>query len=821
MMPLPPTGTGSGGPAAAPPAAAAPVTGAPAIVQTDQPMDDAKYLELFNRCKREAFADRWRFERVWTRNLHYVNMRQWLGQYDQANGWRDARVARGVPKPVTSKPKEAVQSIRSMFTATVPSVDVRPLRNDVKSVTTATTAGKLAPVLYGLNAMPETLHEGDFWFIVLGNVIYHVAFDDNGQYYAIPFEHCLKCGLDITSDVIAKSGQACPRCKTPAAGNFTPTLDPQTGKPKVQYEAQGQTVTTALSMLEVAFPMMRPRWKDVDFLIRLRWRTKRYYESHSELKPYLSRIQFSKTSSERSLQIFQALPFQTEINPISSGTSGSGEEEGVAEYELWMRPTPDHPEGLVLRVAGDGSPIVLHLESEGLPGPLPYHEATGNPRWTFHHAGYEQVGGRVIASGALDPVIQKFDQLNRLDSLVEMMMTRMAIPQILRPKGQEILWMGDSPAMPGLIAEYTPAPGGGKPELWKGTDPPRYWGVLREQIVQEIDAALGVNDILKGKQPPGVDAFSAMQLLVEAGEARFAGAFQARANCYRDVSRSQMEIEREYGPKERTASVLSQSRSYAFETYQQADLDGEVAFDVASGSTKPKTALGERASIEHLKQLGGVDLREPDTQYAVYQKLGQTDLIPSLDKQHQCALQNQDAFVKWVRGANVAKYLPPPTPPPVPGQPPPPAVPPLDPETDRTYPFKLRPWYDAQIHRIELVKWAVSELMIELFASMPEAEYFVGRYLAQLEGKLSEAAQPPPERMRTSLALNGQDLSDPQVRVAFDRSQQLPPPAAPSTPPAGAPSPPQGAARAAANSNQNSAPVGNTPQPGSPALVTH
>jgi hypothetical protein len=814
-MTFPPSPAPQTNPVPPPPAA-----GAPTIIKPDQAAGDKVYLELYDRCKREAFADRWRFERVWTRNIHYVNMRQWLGQYDQANGWRDARIAKGVPKPVTSKPKEAVQSLRSMFTATVPSIDVRPLRNDVKSVTTANTASKLNPVLYGLNAMPETLLEGDFWFIVLGNVIYHVSFDDNGKYIAIPFERCAKCGLETTSDQIAQAGQMCPTCQTPAAGNFSPALDQQ-GKPRQQYQPQGQTVTTALSPLEVAFPFMRARWSLVDFLIRMRWRTKRYFENTPALKQYIPRIQFAKTSSERSLQIFQSLPFQTEINPVSSGATGSGEEEGAAEYELWMRPTPEHPEGLVLRVVGESNPIVLHLEdTEGVPGPLPYHEATGNPRWTFHHAGYEHVGGRVLASGALDPAIQKFDQLNRLDSVIEMMMTRMAIPQILKPKGQEVLWMGDSPAMPGLVAEYAPAPGGGKPELWRGAEPPRYWATLREQLVAEIDAAMGVSDILKGKQPSGVEAFSAMQLLVEAGEARFACAFQSRANCYRDISRSQMEIEREYGPETRTASVISPSRSYTFDTYQKADLDGEVEFDVASGSTKPKTALGERASIEHLKQLGGVDLKDPDTQYAVYQKLGQTDLIPSLDKQHQRALQNQDAFIKWVQTANVKQFLPPPTPPAVPGQPPPPVVAPLDPETDPTYPLKLKPWYDPSVHRNELVKWAVSDPMVEVFAQKPEAEYFVGRYLAQLEGKISEAQKQPPEPMKTSLALNGMDLNDPQVRMAFDRAQQLPPPQ-PASATGGAATPPQGAAKAMENSNQNSAPVGNQPQPGSPALVTH
>src|SRR5262249_26117801 len=151
---------------------------APALIGTDQPMQDPQYIELFQQRKREAFCDRWRFERVWTRNIHYTNLRQWHGVYDQSAGWRAARVVRGVPKPATSKPDDPSQSNRSMFTATVPGVDIRPLRNDVKSVTTATTASKLTPVLHGLNDMTDCMFEGDFWFIVCGNVIYHVSYDD-------------------------------------------------------------------------------------------------------------------------------------------------------------------------------------------------------------------------------------------------------------------------------------------------------------------------------------------------------------------------------------------------------------------------------------------------------------------------------------------------------------------------------------------------------------------------------------------------------------------------------------------------------------------
>src|SRR5262249_3924499 len=154
---------------------------------------DKPLLDFYDKCKRECFADRWRYERVWTKALHYVNMRQWLGVYDRTGGWLDSRVARGVPRPVTSKPKEAVPAIRAMFPAATLGVDARPMKNDVQSVSTAATADKLAPVLATANEMDLVLYEGDFWFIVLGNVVYHVSYDDDGTFLRVPFERCQAC----------------------------------------------------------------------------------------------------------------------------------------------------------------------------------------------------------------------------------------------------------------------------------------------------------------------------------------------------------------------------------------------------------------------------------------------------------------------------------------------------------------------------------------------------------------------------------------------------------------------------------------------------
>lgn len=91
--------------------------GAPALGTRPTLMSDDQWVELFKRCKKESYSDRWRFESQWTKIIHYLNNRQWLAPYSRTYGWRDARIAKGVPKPVTNKAGEIDQALRSMFTA--------------------------------------------------------------------------------------------------------------------------------------------------------------------------------------------------------------------------------------------------------------------------------------------------------------------------------------------------------------------------------------------------------------------------------------------------------------------------------------------------------------------------------------------------------------------------------------------------------------------------------------------------------------------------------------------------------------------------------
>ncbi len=715
------------------PAALATAPVDPAVTPFDIP--DPQLLDIFKRDKRECFEDRWVFERQWTRAIHYTNLRQWLAPYSRTNGWQDLRTAKKIPRPVSELPKIGVQTLRALFGAIRFNAIVRPLSQDPAAVITASTADDLVPVLYDTHDMLHVMNEFDYWFVTLGNAVLHTYWDPSlGDMVDDPYEQCVECGLELKSSQIADEQNQCPSCQGRA---FTPVVDPETGTPRVETKSRGQAVTVALSPLEIAFPFSYPRWSDVPFIIKMRWREKRYYEEHPELKQYVGQINWSKSASERSMQIFQSLPMQNDLGSSRLGTMSTGatpsESEGVAEYELWVRPTPERPEGFVARFAGDSSPIVLHIPSENLPGPLPYRDAKGRPLFTFAHACYEQVGGRVLGSSPLDPVIPKIDRLNRLDSIVEMIYTRMASPNVIIAKGSNPAWLGESPGLPGLIIEWDPLVAGenGKPEFRPGIGPDRSFFQIRQQLVQEIEEGMGTFDILKGQKPTGVEAFSALQLLKEVAQSRHASAFAARADVQRQWAIWALEMERAYGPDERTHSVMTPTRSYAFKTFKKAQLSGDFTVIVEDGSSTPKTSLGERAAMQQGQGMGLVDFKDPDQQYEGMRKLGLLDLIPTVSDQKQMALRKQESFEKWLLSNGIASMQP--VIDPMTGQQT------LDPN-DPSYPLRWKRWYDPNIHRREFIKWCISDKGVEIFEKYPAAEGLAEAHLKEIDLALQMAA---------------------------------------------------------------------------------
>lgn len=764
-------------------------------------ISDEDALKLFKECKKHAFDSRWIWERGWMRNIHYVNNRQWIEYVRKSNEWRDVRLAQWFPKCTSNQLNTGVQALRAMFATVNIGLNVRPVGTAPKNVAVAALADDYSPLMHEIHEMDSVLNEADYWFIVTGNVFLHTYLERDAKHgiSRIPLVECTQCFEQYSETEIEKAKGACPNC---GATTFQHAIDEQ-GQPIEREQTNGKGVTCALSPFELAFPNTYARFSDVPYVIRLRWRTKEYYENHPALKAQVAQFKWTQAPSESALQLFRSLPFNTDmgVSPIFGlGNAAESKELGAAEYELWMRPCDKYPDGLVLRVLGDSNPLILHLEDdEAIPGPLPYKDAEGNALFTFSHAAFEQRGGRVYGTSPLDGVIQKQNLLNQLDSFILMIINRMANPLWLVPKGAEI---EKFTGQPGLVVKWNPLTVGGnaKPERIDGLGPNPSLFQIREQHIKDIEEGLGTFDVLKGAKPTGVEAFSALQLLVERGQARFASAFKSRGSLYKDWFKFALEIEREFGPEVRTQAILSPARSWTMQQFKNADLDGCFEVIVEDGSMTPKTTLGIRAAIDHLASLGLIDPNDPDQKATILQLFGQTKLIPKLDSDLQSALRKQEGFEQWVKSPeaqqasaqalqqDIVGYqqqvaaMPPPeqqldpatgmdiTPP---AQfPPPPSV-------NAHTPLSWKKWYNPQIHKQEFLKWANSDVVVEMLQENPALESLLVAHLGDIDMALMEIAQ------QQAMAAGG-----------------MPPP--PPGKPGGAGGAAPGAGQAMRNSNQNS-----------------
>lgn len=714
---------------------------------------DAQLLSMWERWKRECFDQRWIFERQWMRNVWYILNRQWIYFDGKRGQWQDIRLAKWIPRPVTNYLKDAVQAVRANLAAINYGANARPLGDDPINVITAGVADDYAPVLHEDHEMDSVMNEFDFWALVTGNAMLHTCVERDMKHGVVnvDYEQCTACGKEYPSNEIADAKQMCPGCGAP--GPFTPALD-ELGQPKVVQEPMPKGVAMALSPFEFAFPLVYENFKKSPIVVRLRWRDKTYYEQTPGLEQYAKTLSFSKSPQERTMQIFKTLPFQNDMGNAASLFSSGGantESEGIVEYDIWVKPCKDFPQGQVIRVAGDRNPVIIHQDDEALPGPLPYTDAKGTPLWPWEHARYESVGGRALGSSLIDPGIAIQNTINQIDSHALMIIGRMANPVWLEPKGAEVeKFTGE----PGLVVKWNPLVAGGnaKPERIPGEGINQTIMGFREMKKAELEEILGTNDLLKGQKPAGVEAFAALNLLVERGQAKHASYYKERGTAYKGWFKCALEIEREFGPESRTRAIMSPTKEWAFETFKRADLSGAVEIIIEDGTLTPKTSLGERAAIEHLRQLGLLNPTDTDQVMAIYEKFGQSRLLPGLDAQVKEAWMVMDRFEKLLGGdqallgafqQKAAAAMQQGQAMAATGQVPPPPPSPL----------VYKRWYSPQVHRQELIKWCLSDRGRNTFEKFPQAEPIVDAYLAQIDMALMAAQMGQVDSDGTSLPM--------------------------------------------------------------------
>jgi ssDNA-binding Zn-finger/Zn-ribbon topoisomerase 1 len=624
---------------------------------------DKKAEELvrkkFKEVREASLEGREQIESGWWQKLLYVNGRQWIF-HNARNGWQDKRMARWIPRPVTNICAETIQTIRSMLSGIEVTARARPAGPDPLDTITAKMVDDIEAPLREEHDMQNVFFEADFWAPTLGVVWLHPFWDKNSEKNR-EFINAMQCPtcqyqvhpLDLEDGVV----EGCPQCGMPGEA-FQAAIGPD-GNPVGQLETIGAGCTDVVSPLEMLIPMYVQRWNEVHELIRLRWRPKSYYEG----RPYANLINYRSTPADRSLQMYRSLATMTDLttSPLQGSGSTSAKMEGAIEAELWIKPCTEYPEGLWVRTVGgtNGDAMIIRDEDRGvMPGPIPSRDIFDRPLWPWVYYPYELRGGKLYGVSCLEPMIQKQDQINRGDSMIELIMQRMANPVWLEPKGAEVQrFTGE----PGLIVRYSVVAGSNaKPERVDGTTGSlASFQALRAQYFMDAEKGVGTQDVLKGSQPSGISAFSALNLLVERSQSRFTALFKTRGRAYREWLSIAIELERVHGPQTRIRTVIGKNNTYSFKVFQKKDLRGAVNIIIEDGSEQPKTSLGKRAALQQAKELGLVNTNDPDTVYAGLELIGIPSIAPALSVHTTSAQVEQHMYEEWVakgrRGPNPLK----------------------------------------------------------------------------------------------------------------------------------------------------------------------
>ena len=128
---------------------------------------------------------------------------------------------------------------------------------------------------------------------------------------------------------------------------------------------------------------------------------------------------------------------------------------------------------------------------------------------------------------------------------------------------------------------------------------------------------------------------------------------------------------------------------------------------IEDDATAPKTSLGQRAALEQGRQLGAVDMKDPDQRYYALTVLGIPEIDPALDVQVQAAQRKQEAFEHYLTERQV-----------------------MDPAAPM--PLLIDPWNVPIIFERECLKWANSDRMVDLFEKFPASKQVVASYLESI-----------------------------------------------------------------------------------------
>ena len=580
---------------------------------------------------REVDKLRWAFERLWFRSILYYLGNQWLTWDARSRRWREKKVRKWVPKPVTNRYASTADTLCAAIQSTKVEPSAWPATEDPEDIAAANVTDRVIEVINPEIEIEKVREAVAKWVTLNADALAFPYYDKKDKSLGMTKIESLMCQAcqAVAQPKEFQDAGGCPTCGV--------QLEPM---PSGQFEEYpiGKLKVDVCSPLEV--------YLNIDITDMAKQRKFTVAKSHSvdtvkEMFPEMKdKIHPDTSSATRSAQYFMdALAYSTEDSGYN--LTGAVQRDRVTLLRHVEMPSELYPEGLDAYVTMDQ----VTLEA----GPSPFYTEDKEGNKTYFNPlvkfGYNMVPGRLYSKTPMFDIISKQDQLNRIESLLELASMKGVSVNWILPTGSSI---GNISGEPAQIIRWTPSgTGNAKPEVV--TVAPFHAAMLELKKGYEADfeEIAGTFDAMKGNTPSGVSAGYAIQLLTERSYGRFVSVFANWEYGWVQLYGNLIKLFKTYATEERIRKIKGATGGWEIEAFKGSDIVGSVDIRIEGGSERPRSKLAEQALVEAMAKIGVVNPTNPEQGYEIAKMFGMTKVLGANDEDVRYAAGEWQALLDW------------------------------------------------------------------------------------------------------------------------------------------------------------------------------
>ncbi len=601
----------------------------------DKKAENATSSDVSNirHMKQRLSNRRWLIERNWWGSLLFYLGQQWIVYDNNSRRWKQRRISPSVPTPITNYFRSTIDTVKSAIAQHEPRYVGVPTRDDARAVAAASSTDAQLQIILKEGRFERARARALDWMMLTGNSFMETVWDnsDDTGLQPVPKEICLNCGKMYSAVDLDPEVPTCPKDGGMLVESAT----------EYEWIPRGEIRFDVFSPFEIFLDPVIEDLEEQPFIIVAQSFTEEQIKARWNVDAKGGLATATEGSSLLNKDSIAAImPGVTPGSPYSMSAGGDMMTKRVVVYRAFIKNHPEYPKGAYIAMTTNG--VLLEKKDE-----YPWRRGNGLGRkyYPITHFKFGTVPGRAWGFSPADDLLPKQYQLNKAESLMTMIMSRMANP----------VWMIPAMSNPsritgdvGVQIEYTPV-GGAKPERMGGVEAPQSLVKYIQDIRQSFDELSGAFAAIRGRPMGSRTPVGTVQQLNQAGFGRWATVFNQLELGYQEIAVKSLETWRQNAHTPRVQAIKDQVGGYTFKEFQGADWDDGVEVEVEAGSTRPHNQQEKMQMYMQLAQVGVLDFMDEAQKVKMLEDLGMINMKPGVEEDTKHAYKENQQFMEWAR----------------------------------------------------------------------------------------------------------------------------------------------------------------------------